>query len=277
VPFLVIAMWYLTNHVVSGSTAGGTWLGMSLSKTTTFLVPRAERERWVEQGRLSPYALIPPFSDLEAYRDLLPPTPKTGIPILDNERKASGAVNFHNLAYTAVGKAYLEDALRVLRARPGLHLGGWSLSYLICFLPASDNHFLLPNRRRIAGLDRVYSHALCGQILYAPESTAEALARRAPARRALGVAWWVLAGYALGVTYGARVVWRAWTARPRDAVVGFTAGFLVLNVVWIVVVGNAVELGENNRFRFLADPSCLALVGLFIEGCLERRRRAGKR
>lgn len=277
VPFLVIATWHVTNHAVLGSTAGGTWLGMSLSKTTTFLLPRAERERSVEQGRLSPYALIPPFSDLGAYGDVRAPTPKTGVPILDNERKASGAVNFHNVAYREIGRAYFEDAVRVLRARPGAHIGGWSLSYLICFLPASDNYFLLRNRRQIAGFDRLYSHALCGQIRYAPESTAESLARQAPARRLLGVGWWLLAGYAIAVTYGAGVVRRALAAAPRDAVLGLTAGFLVLNVIWIVGVGNAVELGENNRFRFVADPLCLALLGLFIQDRVSRWRRVGER
>jgi hypothetical protein len=250
---------------------------MSLSKTTTFLVPRAERERWVEQGQLSPYALIPPFSDLGAYGDLLGPIPETDVAILDNELKASGAVNFHNVAYLEVGRAYLEDAFRVLRARPGAHIGGWSLSYLICFLPASDNYFLLPNRRKVAGLDRLYSHALCGQIRYAPESTAEALARQAPAGRLLGVGWFLLVGYAIGLIHGVRVVRRALAERPRDAVLGLTAGFLALNVIWIVVVGNAVELGENNRFRFVADPLCLALLGLFIQDRVSRWRRVGDR
>jgi hypothetical protein len=250
---------------------------MSLSKTTTFLLPRAERERMVEQGRLSPYALISPFSDLGAYGEVLASTPETGGAILDNERKASGAVNFHNVAYIEVGRAYLEDAFRVLSSRPGTHIGGWTLSYLICFLPASDSYFLLRNRGQVEGLDRLYSHALCGQIRYAPESTTEALARQAPAERLLGVGWLLLAGYALGVVYGAKVAWRALAARPRDAVLGLTAGFLVLNVIWVVVVGNAVELGENNRFRFVADPLCLALLGLFIEDFMRRRRRVGER
>lgn len=58
---------------------------------------------------------------------------------------------------------------------------------------------------------------------------------------------------------------------------GLTAGFLVLNVIWIVVVGNAVELGENNRFRFVADPLCLALLGLFIQDRASRWRRVGER
>ena len=181
------------------------------------------------------------------------------------------------MAYLEIGTAYLEDAVRVLRARPGVHIGGWSLSYLICFLPASDNYFLLPNRRQIAGLDRWYSHALCGQIRYAPESTAEALARQAPAGRLLGVGWLLLVGYAIGLTYGAWLVRRALVARPRDAVLGLTAGFLVLNVIWIVGVGNAVELGENNRFRFVADPLCLALLGLFIQDRVSRWRRVGER
>jgi hypothetical protein len=274
VPFLLIASWHVKNHAVFRVPAGGTWLGMSLSKTTTFLLPRAERERMVDEGRLSPYSLIPPYSDLQAYRGLRAPTPETGVPILDRERKSGGAVNFHHVAYIEIGRAYLEDAFRVLRARPDVHIGGWSLSYVICFLPASDSYFLLRNRRQVEGLDRLYSHGLCGQIRYAPGSTAEALARQSPAERLLGVGWLLLAGYALGTAHGVRVVRRALAARPRDPTLGLTTGFLVLNVIWIVVIGNAVELGENNRFRFVADPLCLALLGLFIEDRLRRWRPA---
>jgi len=43
------------------------------------------------------------------------------------------------------------------------------------------------------------------------------------------------------------------------------------------VVGNSLELGENNRFRFETDPLSVCLLGLSLQGALDRlRRRAGR-
>ena len=87
----------------------------------------------------------------------------------------------------------------------------------------------------------------------------------------------LLLGYGVGLVYGVMVVRRAVLSLPRNPVVGIMAGFLLWNVLWIVVVGNAVELGENNRFRFVADPLCLALVGIFVDDRVRRLRRSESR
>jgi hypothetical protein len=58
----------------------------------------------------------------------------------------------------------------------------------------------------------------------------------------------------------------------RDAATGLVSGFLVWNVVYVLIIANALELGENNRFRFVVDPQCLALLGLFLDDRIRRRR-----
>jgi hypothetical protein len=39
-----------------------------------------------------------------------------------------------------------------------------------------------------------------------------------------------------------------------------TVLYLLLNVLYVALVGNALEVGENNRFRFMIDPLALALL-----------------
>jgi hypothetical protein len=51
----------------------------------------------------------------------------------------------------------------------------------------------------------------------------------------------------------------------------------VFNMLWVVVVGNALELGENNRFRFVVDPLCVALLGRLITEGLDRLRGVTER
>jgi hypothetical protein len=48
---------------------------------------------------------------------------------------------------------------------------------------------------------------------------------------------------------------------------------MALTVVWVAAVGNAVELGENNRFRFMTEPYLWVLLGL---GAEFGRRRMGR-
>jgi hypothetical protein len=44
--------------------------------------------------------------------------------------------------------------------------------------------------------------------------------------------------------------------RARD----LTLLFLSANVLWVILVGNSLEIGENNRFRMATDPLVLALA-----------------
>jgi len=274
VPLTVLVAWQVKDLALPESPGSGTWVGMNVARMTTFLLPRSERERMVAAGSLSEVALVPPFSPPEDYRTMFPTVEETGVPVLDRERKSGGAVNFHHARYVEIGRRYLGDARVVLREHPTAYLHGLSLSYAIAFFPASDSPFLLENRRRIRGPDVAFSRA-CGQVRYAPESSVEALPRQTPARRLLGVGWVLVLAYGTGVAYGiARASTDLFGRRP-DRVRGMVTGFLVFNVLWVLVVGNALELGENNRFRFAVDPLCLALLGRLIDERVRLWRSSG--
>jgi hypothetical protein len=57
--------------------------------------------------------------------------------------------------------------------------------------------------------------------------------------------------------------------RPQRVVLGF----LCFNIAYVALVGNLLELGENNRFRFETDPLSLCLLGLLLERSLIPRLR----
>lgn len=38
-----------------------------------------------------------------------------------------------------------------------------------------------------------------------------------------------------------------------------------MTVGWVALVGNSLDVGENNRFRFATDPLSLSLFGLLVE------------
>ena len=80
----------------------------------------------------------------------------------------------------------------------------------------------------------------------------------------------------LGLTfYGLRLIIKAFLQKPVDWPFAGTVLFLCFNIIYVALVGNCFEVGENNRFRFEIDPFLLILLGLFLTDVF-RRRLTGK-
>ncbi len=47
--------------------------------------------------------------------------------------------------------------------------------------------------------------------------------------------------------------------------------FLCFNIGYVAFVGNLLEVGENNRFRFTTDPMTVVLLGLLAARLLAAR------
>ena len=163
----------------------------------------------------------------------------TGVPVLDQRVKSSGVPNFNNRCYVDISRQFLHDGLNVVRRHPRIYLRGIVSAFRVYCRSAGDYGFL-DNAKHF----------------------------RAVARRGLPLA--VAFGYALVV-----LALPFWLLRrpPHWRVLVF----LWLCVVWITAVGNLTDYGENNRFRFTADPLVYVLVVVITRHCIEaatRRRRS---
>ena len=65
-------------------------------------------------------------------------------------------------------------------------------------------------------------------------------------------------------------------AGPLEAA-DLTALYLLLTVLWVAAAGNWLELGENDRFRFMTEPLALALLGWLLAGARPRPQPPGPR
>ena len=260
-PFLLAFSLYAKNGILFGQFAGSTWLGMNYSKITTRKIPAEERQRLVEQGKISPLVLIPSFSPIKTYHDLIPPWPATGIPVLDQEKKSTGFSNYNHIAYPEVSKQYLKDALQVIRLYPEVLLKGQLHSYFYYFLPASDYVFLEGNRRYIRTYDRIFNLLVYGQYLMDDQPR---LKEAGLGRKLLNISFFMVLGYSFLVFYGLFLIIRGLKRKPKDGSFPLTILFLWLNILYVTLVGNAFEVGENNRFRFLIDPFFIILLGVFL-------------
>jgi len=268
VPVAVLLFWYGKNLVMFGQFTGSTWFGLSFSKITNGMLWFEERNELHSRGVISDLSLLPPFSDLDKYGRYVP-LPATGIPALDQRLKPSGVPNYNNLAYVTVSRRLGQDAFRILRARPAAYLRGVAESYLTFFLPASVNLFVAKNGRRIRGLTRA-SEYLSGRFVFAVNRQLRRTDPGAYYVQALSNLGFVLVAiYLLAFAMGLRRLLRG---RDRATAADTALLFIWLTVVYGSLAGNLLEVGENNRFRFVLDPLVLVPVAVAIQQWFARRR-----
>lgn len=228
------------NALLFGFFGTSSWLGMSLAKGTTFALPREEREALISSGELSPFARVttrPAFPDV---RDLPPfeAAAPTGVPALDRVRRLGGATNYNQLSWVRVSREYLRDAKVVLRRDPSVWLFSVGEALTLYFRPSCEDGVLLPgNRRAVAAWEALYDRVVLADF---------------------GLSWTLL------VVHAAALAWGGWFllargVRATDPERGLVL-FAWLTVAWVAAVGNLLEVGENNRFRWAVDPLAVGLV-----------------
>lgn len=267
-PLALATLWFAKNLLLFGFFGSSSWFGLSAARMTVFRVPGEERRALAARGELSPVAGIPPFSSPERYLAFVD-VPPAGHPALDALRKSTGQPNYNHRVFPEVSRLAAADATQVLRQRPALYLGAVVEALWFATQPASDFAPFGANLAAIDGTERAFSFLVLGQPFR--DRQFPTFRDRAPVRHVAGM----LAGlplFALGLSLWAVVgAARRLPSQLRDAAGrprGATTLFLLGTIAWVVGVGCLLEVGENNRFRFLVDPFLLVLVAVQVSSWL---------
>ncbi|MGE0452565.1 MAG: hypothetical protein AB7O37_04785 [Vicinamibacteria bacterium] len=254
-PALLLGCFLAKNALLFGAPALSSWVGQGLSRLTVERLAPEERSALVGEGRLSEAARAPSFSPPESYpEDMMAADPS--LPrVLSQQRKSAGAVNYHAIGYLRVSRALLADSLWVIVHRPGVYLSGMVEAWSIYFRsPCAVPFFGIANRRATAGLCEAQDRWL--------------LARRRPgaggARPDSGVCLAILILSPLLVALAAGGALGRGPLAGRPLPERALLGLLAANVAYVAAVGNALEIGENNRFRFETDGLSVVLLGAGI-------------
>jgi hypothetical protein len=274
-PLLLLAALYVKNDVLFGVPAATSWLGMNLYGVTVRAMPEDTRRALVAAGKLTPLALIPRTSPLQDYpRRYTQVNGFESIPVLRQVRKASGLANLHHLAYIGISRGDLHDARYIAFHHPQYLLVGWLNAWLCYFRSGTDYAPVYGNLDRITAVNVVYDYACYGKvpryhlrlgrlpIYFSPEGEPR-------------LYLFLLLGLPLLVAFGLR---QARRTRPDGLALGREQRLLLLyaclNILFVAVVGNACDVGENNRFRFVTDPLYALLLALALQHYLGARARA---
>jgi hypothetical protein len=234
---------------------------MNLARITLQRAPRAERRRLVDAGVLSELGLIRPFQSIDVY----PPAYRglqrfDGVPSLSQAAKSTGEPNLNHLPYIALSEGYLRDSLALVRDSPSAYRRGLRAAWLYYFTSTSDSRLFTTNVERLQRPIRLWDRCFYGRTSIEIDVTSTD-----PHPLYLSL----LVGLPLLFFASLRLAARDRLPHGDRAVVLY----MCFNIVWVAVVANSIEVGENNRFRFATDPLSTILLGLVLQRVLAGRLR----
>lgn len=257
-PALILLFWFGRGTVLFAEAGGSSWLGMSLAKMLTMRLSDQDLAAFAAGPPPAPILGIRPFRELPAYAALVPQPELTGVPVLDQPFKSTGAPNFHHLAYLDLSRQYLGAVAERVRSRPTIYARAVAFAFGFYFAPAHDSHLLAENRRKIRLWDRG-TCLLLGQWRLLDWQNGKPR-----------FAWFLLLGLPLVTGEGLLRLARARRAGELASADALTLAYLLFTILWVTWVGNGLELGENYRFRFEIDPFFVILTVMAVCPLLKR-------
>jgi hypothetical protein len=254
-PVALVLGVYVKNWVLFGVPSTSSWTGMGLARVAVDALPLAERQQLVREGKLNAVALVQPLAPLPQYEAVgIRPDRPTGIPLLDEVSGPKVPRNLENKTYIRISRLYLTDDLWIIEHRP--------LAYLRAVGRGLDDFFTSPtvawdgqgNEADIARYDDWFTRLVYGRL--------------GPGR----VGLFLVAAYCLAIGFG--LVHSVQRLRPGCDAVTTTVAFMTMTIVYVLLVGNVAEVGENFRFRLVVDPLALALCAVAAHRLVRTLRRS---
>lgn len=260
-PFMLVAGWYGKNLYYFGTFAGSTMLGFGLSNITTLTVTREKLTPLVNDGTLTPFALVSRYADKDIVFSAVS-KPPTGIPVLDVLRKSTGGYNYDNQQIIEVERYYRQDAIEVAkRFRLNYLVAVWLSNHLF-FSPSNMNaYFSDVNRAAALPMEKLLNPVLYGtgaRVIFVGQPH---FGFDTPPSLEMNVGYPLVFVWILLVPY---IYLRSRKKiRSNDSgqlKLGLVTGYMLINMLYVWGLSTTVELAENFRYKFLIEPIFMILV-----------------
>ena len=267
-PLLLVLLLYAKNWLIFGKFATSTWLGMNLMHNLAEAIPANERQQMIKDGVLSKAMQAPSFSPLESYLFLPEQHRFSGIAALSRTEKEQALphpdqrmrVNFNHYSYINISDLYLQDFLILAKRFPDLLLKRHDGSWQRYFTPSTFRAVSGENLKLMAPIIRFFDKYVYLQLQLGPPV--------GPQKTPQQIFLTLLAGLPLLFGYGMYLVSarESMDLRPGgDVPRRLMLSFMLFTIFYLTFVGNIIECGENNRFRFALDPFFFVLLGMALE------------
>jgi len=259
----IVIMLYLKNLVLFGFPGPSSWTGMNFFRAASHAVPRRIIKKLVSEDRISSIALIPPFSTLDEYpAEYSRDQDNLSVFALTQRYKGPEIPNFNNPAYIAISQDYLTAAKKLIRLYPQAYLYTVLDAWSIYCRPSWDYGLVENNAEAISPyIQFLFALREKRQITFHPRPFLIGK------KRVIHIPLQDLIIFSLLLPLIAVLslnkLWKMLKEKSPD---GTAYLFMAFAVFYVAIIGNAVEWGENNRFRVMTDP---LLYLLFLTTCRE--------
>ena len=250
-PVFCVSFWYAKNAVLFHTYTTSSWTGMNLAQITTSQATEAQLGGLIKARTLTPIAAIVPFTaPPAAYGRNLSNNRPTGVAVLDRVTKGDGTLNLNNVNFIAISNQYLHNDLRFIRADPGLYLRSVGKAITTFTLPSEQYIFVATNEQHLSTYARIYDLLVDGQLSGMDPTAATTNADHGHGVAPAHISWFIALEYLLTIVVAPALAWR----RRRDVPYALTLGYITWTTLYLFVVSNLTQFGENNRFRLDAGP-----------------------
>jgi hypothetical protein len=252
-PVALVLGVYVKNWVMFGVPSTTSWTGMGVARVAVMGLPLSERRTLVREGKLHSVSLVKPLAPLRFYEAVgIEPAPPTGIPLLDEASGHEYDRNLENKTYIRISRLYWKDDLWIMEHRPGAYLRAVGHGVDDFFTSSTVAWHGIGDDAHITGYDHWFTRIAYGRL--------------GPGE----VGLFLVALYLVAFGYGLVVAVRR--LRPGCDAAVTTIACAAMTILYVTLVGNFAEVGENFRFRLALDPLAIAL-GAVAAHRLARRLR----
>jgi hypothetical protein len=230
--------WYVKNQILFGTFSSSSWLGMNIAR----LYPT--------QTQLG---IVGPFKSLDSYNEAVRgDNPYAHIAVLANSHKSQGYTNFNHYQYLKISEEFKQEVIQNFNLNQ--YAGGVCRSFVIYFNPVTHAPFVDKNFALIRPFSRLVTLDLSSWTNF--ERNGYTVTRALPAFMV----------YLLFLILTCTLFYRnIWFKSDR-----FIVLFLWFIIAYGMLVGNLLEYGENNRFRFEGHTAFLILAVVSIDRIFRR-------
>jgi hypothetical protein len=263
-PAMVVAAVYAKNLVLFGEFAASTFGPSSLTLVTVARLPDAERDRWIQEGRLSPFAAVSVYAPPREYSRFFSSSDHPGWPpsVTRLEHTRVAAPNFNHWWLLEVHRARRTDALAYLREHPLAYADHVREGIVALFSPSTIWH----PRDGTAGSPHAPHRARLGTW----EAWHNRLVHGFPVSP---VGWYVLLPIPL-VWALLRAYHLARAEDPSDRARGALLGLSVFQIVYVIAASTMLTALEWPRYRYQIEWMIWVVTACWLSSLASRLRLA---
>ena len=213
-------------------------------------------------------SLVGAFQHPSQYKEIFP-VKDTGIKVLDQEFNSDGGINMNNISYIPASKQLFKDEKNLILSKPMVYIKSVAIGYYIYFLPSSNFSFIAQNRQRIDSFNRIFNTAIYGKI-FGDEKINASLTMHS----IFSLTWFVIGFYLFMTIFVLKESYGFFVKRKLKPEYITTLLFIYGTILYVMIIGNLFEIGENHRYRFITDPLFFVMVGIMLFFFFKRRKTA---